>query len=50
LEWYGDDDSGLFGQQDGKFSGGQGLFDDVEDTPKSLWSNSEKCTVDKGTC
>jgi hypothetical protein len=50
LEWYEDDHNGLFGRQDGKFSGGQGLFDDVEDTSGSLWNTKDKLTIDKGTC
>lgn len=50
LEWYEDDDNSLFGEQVGKFSGGQGLFDGVEDTSGSLWNTKDKLNADKGTC
>ncbi|KAJ9595725.1 hypothetical protein L9F63_013088, partial [Diploptera punctata] len=39
-----DDDDGLFGRRDGKYSGGRGLFDDLEDSPESLWNTKEKST------
>ena len=42
-----DDDDGLFGRHDGKYSGGRGLFDDLEDSPGSLWNTKEKSS-DKG--
>ena len=42
-----DDDDGLFGRRDGKYSGGRGLFDDLEDSPGSLWNTKEKPS-DKG--
>ncbi|XP_021933129.1 WASH complex subunit 2-like isoform X4 [Zootermopsis nevadensis] len=48
LEWYEDDDNSLFGEQVGKFSGGQGLFDGVEDTSGSLWNTKDKLNADKG--
>ncbi|XP_069691240.1 WASH complex subunit 2 isoform X2 [Periplaneta americana] len=38
LDWGEDEDgNGLFGGHVGKFSGGQGLFDDLENSPGSLW-------------
>jgi hypothetical protein len=49
-KWDGDDVNNLFGQRDGKFSGGQGLFDDLEDSSGSLWGSKDKPTIDTGTC
>ncbi|XP_066991441.2 WASH complex subunit 2 [Anabrus simplex] len=40
-----EEDNSLFGNNAGKFSGGQGLFDDLDDwrkAPNSLWENSEE--------
>lgn len=50
VKWDGDDGNDLFGQRDGKFSGGQGLFDDLEDSSGSLWGSKDKLTIDKDTC
>jgi hypothetical protein len=49
LKWDGDDGNDLFNQQDGKFSSGQGLFDDLEDSSGSLWGKKDKLSIDKGT-
>jgi hypothetical protein len=50
LDWYEHDDNALFGWQVWKISGGQGLFDDLEDTSGSLWNTKDKLTVNKSTC
>ncbi|PNF28853.1 hypothetical protein B7P43_G04435 [Cryptotermes secundus] len=48
VKWDGGDGNDLFRQRDGKFSGGQGLFDDLEDSSGSLWGSKDKLTIDKG--
>jgi hypothetical protein len=53
LEWDEDEEedcNSLFGRQDGKFYGGKGLFDDLEESSGSLWGPENKLTAGKDAC